>query len=267
MKTSINYLNYRYDNFGNKIYSFSNIKPFHSMGVINDEYRKESFRFAYRMSFSDEGYHRNYRSGGSHRRKKVEVFCNTFIGKLGEFAVYQYLTKNGNFKFPYPDLTVMGKGLWDSYDFTFYERKIGVKTTKPIGNLLLLERKDWNEYGQYIPDLKKGGGEYTDFIFVRVDIDIESNLRRKRLFYSDFIDTGVLKFEYENASYQFDLLYVPIGLIRFAIQQGAIIEKGSYLNKTLIDADNYYIQSGDMLDIKYLIHELDWKEIINNLFE
>ncbi|MBS3678925.1 hypothetical protein KGF86_01735 [Ornithinibacillus massiliensis] len=243
------------DNENKKIYNFTNTYPFKSLGKIKYEYALSSFAFAYNMSFSAEGHHRVYRSGGTEKRKKVQVFCDTFIGKLGEFAVYQYFKDNG-IQLPYPDLTIMGEGEWDSYDFTFENRKIGVKTTKTKGNLLLLETKDWNENAQYLPNLKKGSATYTDFLFVRVDTNIVSNLKQKWLYKNDYIDKKVLEEEFQKSSCNFDIAYIPIALVKQAIQQKAIIEKDSYLYTTRIDANNYYIQSGDMIFISDLIKEL-----------
>lgn len=135
-------------------------------------------------------------------------------------------------------------------------RKINAKTTKTNGNLLLLETKDWNENAQYLPNLSNGNADYTDFLFVRVDTYIVSNLKCQRLYKSNNIKKEVLEDEFIKPSYHFDIAYIPISLVKHAIQQNAIIEKGAYLYKTLIDANNYYIQSGDMFFISNLINEL-----------
>ncbi|MEJ8776740.1 hypothetical protein [Pseudogracilibacillus sp. ICA-222130] len=250
-----NYLSSYINDEGKKIYNFTNPYRFNSLGQIKPEYTLSSFEFANNMSFSEEGHHRVYRSGGSEIRSKVQVFCDTFIGKLGEFAVYQYFRNNG-ITLTYPDLKIMGQGEWDSYDFTYKNRKIGVKTTKTNGNLLLLETKDWNKNAQYLPNLSNGNADYTDFLFVRVDTNIVSNLKRQRLYRNNNIKKEILEDEFNKSSYYFDIAHIPIFLVKHAIQQNSIIEKGSYLYKTLIDANNYYIQSGDMFFISNLINEL-----------
>lgn len=47
-------------------------KYFDARDSIKEEYVEESFEFAYSMTFGRSGKHRNYRSGGSHRRKMVK---------------------------------------------------------------------------------------------------------------------------------------------------------------------------------------------------
>src|SRR5699024_2113484 len=141
------------------------------------EYAIASYAFAYAMSFSKEGHHRRTRSGGSSNRRNVEVFCNTFLGKMGEFAVYQYLRQHG-VSIDYPDVSIMGVGQWDSYDFVYKNKRIGVKTTKRFGNLLLLETKDWNQNAQYTPNIRNGNSNYDEMLFVGVDSNIVANLKK-----------------------------------------------------------------------------------------
>lgn len=253
------YLNRMYSNNenGNQLYKISNAKRFNSIGEINYEYRIASFRFAYAMTFSNEGHHRRNRSGGNNKRKKVELFCDTFLGKLGEFAVYQYFYSKG-VRLEYPDLSIMGKGEWDSYDFVYRSEKIGVKTTKSIGNVLLLETKDWDREAQYIPNISKGSATYDHMLFVRLSNNIVSNLKKKRLYFTDDISEGVLESEFKLGSYNFDIAHVPIDKVRSAIKDNYIIRKGDYLQtvNTKMDAENYYIQSGDMLQIDNFINSL-----------
>ncbi|PEE20054.1 hypothetical protein CON95_31140, partial [Bacillus toyonensis] len=92
-------------------------------------------------------------------------------------------------------------GLWDSYDFVYKRRKIGVKTTKSFGNLILLETKDWNQNAQYIPNLNRGSADYDDMLFVRVTTDIVANLKSQKLYYQDNIDKNVLQQEFNKGRY------------------------------------------------------------------
>ncbi|MGG3915996.1 hypothetical protein [Rossellomorea vietnamensis] len=245
------------DQRGNNIYKYTKPFYFSNMGTIKYEYLIASYAFSYAMSFSEEGHHRRTRSGGSKSRKNVEVFCDAFIGKLGEFAVYQYFKDNGVL-LNYPDVSIMGQGEWDSYDFIYKGRKIGAKTTKSIGNLLLLETKDWNQNAQYIPNLKTGNADYDDMLFVRVDSNIVSNLKEKKLYYNNEIDIDILEEEFKKGTYQFDISHVPIDTIKLAIQNKLIINKNDYLQSldTKMDAQNYYIQSLDMFQINGYINTL-----------
>lgn len=257
MTMEVTKLNITRDHEGNNIYEYTKPNYFANYGTLKYECVIASYAFAYAMSFSEEGHHRRKRSGGSRNRKNVEVFCDTFIGKLGEFSVYQYFRQHG-ITIDYPDVSIMGEGQWDSYDFVYKGRKIGVKTTKSFGNLILLETKDWSQNAQYIPNLKTGHAEYDDMLFVRVNTNIVTNLRRQRLYYQDNIDVNVLQKEFNLGPYEFDISHVPIDLIKAAIQNQSIINKGDYLKskKTKMDAQNYYIQSGDMYSIQGYIQQL-----------
>lgn len=257
MNLKANKLSLTFDEYGDKIYQFTSPFKFANHGKLKYQYAIASYAFAYSMSFSDEGYHRRTRSGGTNKRKKVEVFCNTFLGKLGEFAVYQYFRQHG-LKIDYPDLSIMGQGKWDTYDFTYKGRKIGVKTTKSYGQLLLLETKDWNYHAQYIPNLNNGSADYDDVLFVRVKCNIEKNLKEQGKYYSNNISIYLLQKEFNRATYEFDISYVPIDLIKLAIKNQLIIDKDDYLQnkKTKMDAQNYYIQAGDMIKISYYINQI-----------
>ncbi|MEN2465624.1 hypothetical protein [Ornithinibacillus sp. JPR2-1] len=243
--------------YGKTIYKFTKPYYFKKIGTVKYEYVILSFAFAYGMAFSDEGHHRRNRTGGGHERSNVEVFSNTFLGKLGEFAVYQYFKSFGIFM-PFPDITIAGENEWDDYDFEYNSQKIGVKTTKSFGNLLLLETGDWNNNAQYIPNLNKGKSDYNHFLFVRVKYDVESRLRKRDLLKEATIQPELLEKELSDFSYEFDLSYIPIDFIRQVINDSKTVVKGNYLNNTYteLDADNYYIQSGDMIKIDWFRQKL-----------
>ncbi|GEN89788.1 hypothetical protein [Oceanobacillus sojae] len=228
---------------------------FEKIDKIKNDYLWSSYQFAYKMSFTKEGHHRRNRSGGKDERGDVQIFCDTFNGKLGEFAVYQYFISKG-INTPYPDVNIMGEGEWDSYDFLIEtgttKRKIGIKATKKIGNLLLLETKDWNKQAQYIPNLDRGYADYDEMILVRVDSEIIKNLKNKDLYSNDIIDEAVLREELNKSSYEFDIAgVVPKRMLIAAIRNKNIIKQSDFLQSTWteMDADNYYVQSGDMLRI------------------
>lgn len=212
-----------------------------------------TFQFAYDMSFGKSGEHRNHRSGGTHARKNGEIFANTFQGKLSEFAVYNALYKHCDIQIP--DLSTYGLGEWDSYDFEINDKKISVKSTKSFGNLLLLETKDWNINGQYIPNMSKGDYDYDVFILVRIKPYCEDLLKRMKSLYSNDVNREELFKVIMNQEWKYD---IP-GFIRnqdliYAITNKHIIKQGQMLNgKTKMDAENYYIQSGDMYDLEKLV--------------
>ena len=153
-----------------KIKNIQKTKAFQGVPV-KQEHIREAFGFSYSMAFGD-GFHRNKRSGGIHHRSAYEVFVNTFRGKIAEFVVSDYFTSQGR-EVSQIDLSIMGVGDWDSADLLVDEIPISIKATKHFGQLLLLETKDWNDSGQYIPNLShEKQSNYDYFILVRTKVDI-----------------------------------------------------------------------------------------------
>ncbi|KGX84003.1 hypothetical protein [Pontibacillus litoralis] len=247
------------------VYKVYKKNDFYSKTVIRYEYVALSFSFAYAMAYSEEGHHRRERSDGKKSRNDFEVFCDTFVGKLGEHAVYQYIKENiKGIEIPLPDLTIEGKGKWDTYDFNFEyggkQRNIGVKTTKHFGNLLMLETEDWDDNGRYIPNKEKETGEYTDFLFVRVNYELIFSLQKRYKHQNEQINPESFASLLSDAHYNFDIHYIPVEYIKNAIENKMIVKKDYYLNTTApsneLDANNYYIQCGDMLKGYELIKAL-----------
>lgn len=155
-------------------YAFVLSKQFYCDGELEDSQVTNCFNFAYEMSFG-KGEHRAYRSGGTHERTPSEIFMNTFQGKISECALYNYLRKN-DIEASQVDFRVEGLGKWDSYDIECGKRLIAVKSTKYYGQLLLLETRDWNKEGKYIPNLETGKEVYDSFVLVRIKPAIEDTI-------------------------------------------------------------------------------------------
>ena len=73
---------------GDKIFETYLKKPFIGIDFENTSMIKDIFNFANDMTFRFVGEHRSHRTGGTHRRKKGEIFSDTFQGKLSEYATY-----------------------------------------------------------------------------------------------------------------------------------------------------------------------------------
>lgn len=210
------------------------------------------FDFAYQMSFGNKGKHRDHRSGGNHRRKNGEIFSNVFQGKLAECAIYNEVYKYGTTRDI--DFNTYELGKWDDADIVVNEKKIAVKSTKDFGNLLLLETKDWNSSGQYIPNIGTDNAEYDFIAVARIKPSCEKLLKSNHCFYSDkagydYLKNIILscKWEYNTAG------YVTLDEIIYIIENKMIIPKGGMLNGTTkMDAENYYIQLGDLHSIDEL---------------
>ena len=232
----------------NNNYYISSKKPFVPLGHLKKETVEQVFQFSYDMTFGGEGEHRGCRSGGEHKRRNGEIFANAFQGKLAECAVYNQLYKKADIT--KPDFETYGLGRWDDTDFCIDGRKASVKSTKSFGNLLLLETYDWNENGVYIPN-----NSAYDFTFlVRIDPYCEQILQNNRMLYSDNADFESLKGIVcsPDKEWCYDVVgFVTLQELQYVIQNKFILPKGAMLNgKTKMDAENYYIQAGDMHDIK-----------------
>lgn len=232
------------DTSGNN-YFINNSIRFEPMGKFHSKTIRTVFDFAYAMSFGKGGEHRDHRSGGTYHRRNGEIFANTFQGKLAECAIYNHL--NRFYDISKPDFETYGLGKWDSADFYIGNQKVSIKSTKSFGNLLLLETKDWDQNGVYLPNQ-----ESYDFTFlVRMNPYCEDILKSRRLLYKDTVDPEQLYYLVCDNTWQYDIPgYVTLEDLKFIIKNNFILPQHSMLNgKTRMDAENYYVQSGDMRPI------------------
>jgi len=249
------------------------MKIFNPMSIVDGNYRVSkrvsfskigSFKpktvssvidFAFSMTFGSKGEHRHSRSGGTISRDNLEIFINTFQGKLSEFAVANILYKHKDFI--EPDLSTNGLGVWEDADFQLGENAIAVKSTKSYGNLILLERKDWDLQGKYIASLNEPR-TYSHILLVRINPDAEEVFRKFRssmkmdVVVADFRSLLMaLEWEYDIPGYITNADLVSV------IKNNLLIPKGALLNNAVkMDAENYYVQAGDLRNIKELRSDL-----------
>ncbi|WP_439328518.1 hypothetical protein [Lonepinella sp. BR2357] len=220
---------------------------FSPLGVISENALKDTFEFSFNMTFGEQGEHRGHRTGGIHNRRKGEIFANTFQGKLAEFAVFEHFSRK-NIEVSKPDLGVWELGTWDDFDLLVGDLTVSIKSTKSFGNLLLLEKDDWDENARYKPNNKS-----YDFTFlVRTYPFCEELMKNNRILYSDVIKIEQLREIIFGVEWKFDIPgYVTrVDLIQI-IKNKQIIPQGSMLNgSTKMDASNYYIQAGDLRKFK-----------------
>lgn len=231
----------------------TNGKKFSNFHKFKKETIEKCFEFAWDMSFGRKGGHRNYRSGGEHHRKNGEIFINAFQGKLGECATYN-LFINQKVKLDLPDFSVHKLGIWDKFDFNYNGKNVSVKSTVYFGNLLLLESKDWNKVGKYLPS----GVSYDYHILTRISPDGKGIMRKNNLFYSDVVSKNFLKSKILSEEWKWELTgYITKDDLKYIIKNNYILPQGSFLNgKVKMDAKNYYIQSGNLKNIFVMIEEL-----------
>lgn len=197
-------------------------KFFSPLSKISQSGINKAKDFAKNMTAKQLGEHRENRTGGSHKRSSKEIFINAFQGKLAEVAFYEYFM-NKDLQINQPDFETYPRGQWDSFDFLINNKKINVKSTKHFGNLMLLEEGDWNNNAEYIPNIATNNHIYDLFVLIR-------------------IDTRTNKYDMPGFITRSDLIKI--------IEKKHLIKKGQLLNGRIpMDANNYYIQTGDMRNI------------------
>ncbi len=145
-------------------------------------------------------------------------------------------------------------------------KRIAVKSTKSFGNLLLLEQHDWDAEGRYIPNLHEKNSTYDYILLIRIKPFCEDILKGNRWLYSDSIDKSKLWEQLEKITWSYDYAgYITREHLIQIICERYVLPKGAFLNgSTKIDADNYYVQAGDMLDVAELISELQAVDVASN---
>lgn len=226
--------------------------PYHADKFFKSGTVETVFDFAYQMTFGRAGAHRDHRSGGTHARRNGEIFANTFQGKLAECAVSNFFHQLGYDVSP--DFATYDLGRWDSVDLSVGGYEISIKSTKRFGQLLLLETHDWDENGTYIPNKETGNGDYDIIIFVRLDPSCEDILRDARLITQDRADYNSLANMILKQQWSYNCVgYITRDDLRYIIENEYIIPRNAMLNgRVRMDADNYYVQAGDMRDMKTL---------------
>jgi hypothetical protein len=243
---------------GSNNYYVNNKRAFEGT-LISTEAIQIVMDFAYEMCFG-AGHHRDCRTGGQYERKGGEKCCNTFQGKLAEVVLHDYFKLQG-IEIKEPDFGIYKQGIWDDSDLEILGKKINVKSAASQSNLLLLETKDWNAQGQYIPNLLLNNGStvsYDYFVLVRIEPDIKKLFRAERLLFSNEIDRKTIEDLLFLNNWKFDIAgYCTNANVIETIANGCILHQNAMLNQyTKMDASNYYIQSGDMKSITDLVKEL-----------
>ena len=245
-------------------YTVNHPRAFVGMPILKEDIQS-AIDFSYEMCFG-QGHHRDCRTGGQYGRKSGEKFCNTFQGKLAEVVLYHFFKLQG-LDSKAPDFGVFGKGIWDDCDLEIKGKKINVKSVASQSNLLLLETKDWNEKGQYIPNLLANNGttiSYDYFILVRIQPDIKKLFSAQRYLYSNEIEKKDIEDLIYKSNWNFDIAgYCSHEQFIAVIKNGNILPQNAMLNQyTKMDASNYYVQSGDLNVINDLVQELKQINII-----
>ena len=213
--------------------------------------------FAYEMCFGS-GHHRHHRTGGQFNRKGGEQFCNTFQGKLAEVVLRKCLIEQG-LPCGEPDFNVYGEGIWDDSDLIVNGKTLSVKSAAFFSNLLLLESQDYDSKGNYLPNLNIAAtASYDYYVLVRIKPDIKGVFKKYSLMYSNDISKEDISKIIDLQNWCFDIAgWVSHQEFVSVIENKQIIPQNALLNgKIPMDAENYYIQSGDMHTFQELCDDL-----------
>ena len=236
-------------------------QPYHVDGTLKPQTIQKVFEFAYKMAFTSEGAHRSSRSGGSHARRNGEIFANTFQGKIAECAACNFFYKLDSKVMP--DFSVYQLGKWDTVDLSVCGKEIGIKSTKHFGQLLLLETKDWDAKGRYIPNIKSGVCVYDYIVVIRVNPSCEDLLKSRRLLYSNDVDKSVLEKLICSQTWTYNFAgYITHAELLQIIKSRQVLPRRALLNgKTIMDAENYYVQIGDLHPLNSIDIKIESEEV------
>lgn len=247
MSTKLNKLRTEVED-GRNSYYITHKKAFVPLDALPMEIVKKTFGFAFDMTFGGRGEHRNHRSGGQVHRMQGEVFSNAFQGKLAEFGLWIELNKGG-ILCPEPSLDVWKLGKWDFTDMEVSGKKLCIKSAKFFSNLVLLETKDWDDKGLYIPNIELGHAYYDLFFLVRIRPNTEGIMSGGGFLHTNEADKKQVETILIKENWEFDLPGFAIHeQVVEVIGNEQILPQNSYLTgRTRMDAENYYIQSGDLI--------------------
>ncbi len=246
-------------------YRITRKRPFVDTPVASQQV-EDALPFAYDMVYGEEGHHRAKRSGGWLVRDNLEMFANTFQGKLAEIALHDRLAAEG-IAVSDLDFGIYGYGKWDNGDLLANGKRLNVKSAAHFAHLLLLEQKDWDENGLYIPDRGKGKSAYYDcFVLVRIKPDAKTLLKDHEKFSeatkTTKMDTPPTQEDFKEIIGPLQWFYDIAGCISHdtlvkGIRERQRMPQGALLNgKMPMDANNYYFQAGAMVSGYKLIEKL-----------
>lgn len=132
----------------------------------------------------------------------------------------------------------------------------------PSSKLLLLETKDWDENGNYIPNEDTNTGEYDEIVLMRIRPNIDDVIKRKPDFWQ--LDVAEQLEFLKSIKWEFEISgYITHEDLQYIIRNHYVIKQGDRLGKVkenyngiVMDADNYYVQVTNMRKKEELLRRL-----------
>jgi len=204
-------------------------KMFKPNVTISQEQFDKCLEFASRMAYWDK--HNSLAFGSTtYNRNQWNVFKNALQWKLAEVGFYNFYT-NKWVILTKPDFWVWERWVWEDCDVVINSKKISIKSTKHIWNLLLLEKDRYSQDWLYLEPANWDIPIKHDLIyFVRVKwIDSDNPEYYKNIRNIELEITWYITYE--------DFIKI--------IRDNMIIKKWNILWIEMI-VDNYYICSWDL---------------------
>lgn len=218
----------------NNNYHIFKKKAFDGRRKFKDDHIRAAFKYAAGVADGDK-----------------EAFIKAFQGKMSTYGCYDYLSEEG-----------IGVNLAQvadtphAYACQAQGKHLGVLSTIYYGNLLLLETKDWNKKGQYVPNLVLGHDPYDYLVLVRLKPSLDNILRKNPSYFEGDIHDLLDKLLEEQWAYDF-LGYVSREDLKYIIKEKLILPRHGMLNgKTKMDTDYYYVQGNNMRPMEALLRAL-----------
>lgn len=219
------------------------------------------------------GWTQPQRNQGNHTsRNSGQIFRDVYMGKIAEIALYKYLSQFQ--ELDEPNLTEPGgyKNS-DAFDMVWNNKYISIKCTEHYGDLLLLQKTQYDEKGQYLPNLnsEKGPRFFDYHVLCKVGVinnvkwkqsigfAMKNQISEKELDELKEIMMN-LKFSVKIAGYlsEDDFINKVIGenMVVYADNPSEktyrMFGRGEYSKWSSVDVDNYYVQSGGLTPISQL---------------
>jgi len=208
-------------------------KKFKETSNVN-KYAISSLRWAY-----DNAYNGHFKNSS---RDKFKTMLDAFLGKLGEFGVYEFFKKL-DYDLELPETILRQKGEWDDGDLFVAGQKVQVKTTVFTSNFLLLKKNDWDSQANYRWGKEGLDSNYGAFFLCRMMPD------PRHVFLNEESLEELIKL-CENVSWKYEITgFMTKKDVIKAIAENFVIEKGKMLNgKVKMREDLIYFQAGDLKD-------------------
>lgn len=150
----------------------------------------------------------------------------------------------------------------DEEDLIANEKTISIKSSAHFSHLLLLETEDYDNNGNYLPNVKSGKlSKYDYYVMIRVKPDIKSLFKTQRWLYKEQLEKKTINNVINSNEWSYDFAgWISHKELVKIIQEKQVIPQNALLNgKIKMDANNYYVQSGDLYSLEGIIRELKYE--------